>query len=52
MQTNEAIKVCIRVRPLLGHERMSDEIVYYPECPPSSSLQAIRLADGQHYIES
>ena len=30
-QTNEAIKVCIRVRPLLQHELMADEVVYYPD---------------------
>jgi hypothetical protein len=30
-QTNEAIKVCIRVRPLLARDKFSDEIVYYPE---------------------
>ena len=32
-QGNEAVKVCVRVRPLLPHERMKDEIVYYPDCP-------------------
>lgn len=51
-QTNESIKVCIRVRPLLQHERLQDEAVFYPDTPADSSLQAIRLADGQHYIES
>ena len=30
-QTNESIKVCIRVRPLLQNELHKDEIVYYPE---------------------
>ena len=30
-QTNESIKVCIRVRPLLPHEQLKDEIVYYPD---------------------
>mgnify|MGYP006906903298 CR=1 FL=1 len=30
-QTNEVIKVCIRVRPLLRNELHLDEIVYYPE---------------------
>ena len=24
------IRVCIRVRPLLNHERQKDEVVYYP----------------------
>lgn len=50
-QSNESIKVCIRVRPLLQHELMKDEIVYYPESK-DPSLQAIRIADGQHLIES
>ena len=35
-QTNEAIKVCIRVRPLLNHERMADEVVYYPDSNDAS----------------
>ena len=30
-QSNESIKVCIRVRPLLQHELMKEEIIYYPE---------------------
>ena len=29
--SNESIKVCIRVRPLLPHEQLKEEIVYYPE---------------------
>ena len=29
-QTNESIKVCIRVRPLLQNELHKEEIVYYP----------------------
>lgn len=44
-QNNEAIKVCIRVRPLLENERFADEIVYYPDSA-DPSLQSIRLADG------
>jgi hypothetical protein len=50
-QTNEAIKVCIRVRPLLQHELTADEVVYFPDSN-DPQLQAIRLADGQHYIDS
>lgn len=50
-QTNESIKVCIRVRPLLPHEGAREEIVYYPD-NASGSLQSIRIADGQHYIDS
>lgn len=42
---NEAIKVCIRVRPLLPHEVMKEEIVYYPDSS-DPNLQAIRIADG------
>jgi hypothetical protein len=45
----DAIKVCIRVRPLLPNELMKDEIVYYPEqteITRAEGLQAIRLADG------
>lgn len=30
-QTNESIKVCIRVRPLLQNELHKEEIIYYPE---------------------
>ncbi len=47
--SNESIKVCIRVRPLLPNELMKDEIVYYPEqtdITKAEGLQAIRLADG------
>ena len=44
-QTNESIKVCIRVRPLLKNELHKEEIVYYPESK-IPSLQSIRLADG------
>jgi len=50
-QNNESIKVCIRVRPLLHHEQMMEEIVYYPDAN-EEQLQAIRIADGQHYVES
>ena len=37
-QKNESIKVCIRVRPLLQHELMCDEIVYYPDSPDPSLM--------------
>ena len=41
-QSNECIKVCIRVRPLLQHELMNEEIVYYPESnDPSLMVSAI-----------
>ena len=45
----ECIKVCIRVRPVLSHERAKDEVVYFPA---SNHLEAIKVADGQHLIES
>lgn len=51
MQKNESIKVCIRVRPLLQHEFGKEEIIYYPD-NEGSGLVTIRVADGQHYIES
>lgn len=41
-QSNESIKVCIRVRPLLPHELMKEEIVYYPE-GKDPSLQVSNL---------
>lgn len=50
-QTNEAIKVCVRVRPLLEAEKFAEEVAYYPDSN-DPQLEAIRLADGQHYIES
>ena len=50
-QTNEAIKVCVRVRPLLEAEKLAEEVAYFPDSN-DPQLQAIRLADGQHYIES
>lgn len=48
---SEAIKVCVRVRPLLSHEQNCDEVVYYPN-QNDPSLQPIRIADGQHLVES
>jgi|DEB19_MinimDraft_2_1074335.scaffolds.fasta_scaffold179202_2 hypothetical protein len=30
-ETKEAIKVCVRVRPMLQHERSNDEVIYYPD---------------------
>lgn len=50
-QKNECIKVCIRVRPLLRTETGRDELVYYPECA-DPNLMTIRIADGQHLVES
>ena len=50
-QKNECIRVCIRVRPLLQHEQYKDEIVFYPDSK-DPTLQGIRIADGQHLIES
>ena len=35
----------------MPNEIGADEIVYYPD-PSDPNLEAIRLADGQHYIES
>ena len=43
--TMSKIKVCVRVRPLLPHERSKDEVVYYPETS-NNSLQTIKIADG------
>jgi hypothetical protein len=28
--TNNKIRVCVRVRPLLPHEKAKDEVIYYP----------------------
>ena len=49
---NECIKVCVRVRPVLGHERAKDEVVYYPASADADGLEGIKVADGQHLIES
>ena len=38
-QQMSKIKVCIRVRPLLPHERSKDEVVYYPSEGVSTGLQ-------------
>jgi len=32
---SEAIKVAVRVRPLLSHERFREEVVYYPQGGPA-----------------
>ena len=50
-QKNESIKVCIRVRPLLPTEVGRNEIIYYPESS-DPSLMTLRIADGQHLVES
>jgi hypothetical protein len=50
-QKNESIKVCIRVRPLLPHELGREEGICYPE-HENPDLMTVRVADGQHYIES
>ena len=48
---SECIKVCVRVRPLLPREYGKDEVVYFPsEVQPN--LEGIKIADGQHLIES
>lgn len=43
----QAIKVCIRVRPSLPHERAQEQVVYFPpdENDPQG-LQSIKVADG------
>lgn len=58
----ENIRVAVRVRPLLPQEAHRDEVIYYPnfeEGPLSVSdfdnhplIQSIKVADGQHMIES
>jgi hypothetical protein len=48
--TNNKIRVCVRVRPLLRHEKMKDEVIYYPAS--EGELMGIRVADGQHLVES
>lgn len=45
-QSNESIKVCIRVRPLLQHELMKDEIVYYPESKDPSLQVSLLLPNS------
>ena len=49
--TSSKIKVCIRVRPLLPHELHKDEVVYYP-VNEEGGLEGIKIADGQHLVES
>jgi len=34
-----AIKVCVRVRPTLPHERSDDEVVYFPLDPNLEGLE-------------
>ena len=41
----------MRVRPLLPNEIGKEEIIYYPDSK-DPSLESIRIADGQHLIES
>jgi hypothetical protein len=48
---NEAVRVCVRVRPLLSHEFSKEEIIYYPKLD-QGNLEGIRIADGQHLVES
>jgi len=43
---NEAIKVCVRVRPLLKHEMHKDQSIYFPNQFGSEILQGIKVADG------
>ena len=47
----ECIKVCVRVRPLLPREMAKEEVVYYPS-NNTDNLEGIKVADGQHLIES
>ena len=48
----ECIKVCVRVRPVLPHERAKDEVVYFPQNNDNDGLEGVKVADGQHLIES
>ena len=51
-RNSECIKVCVRVRPLLPREMAKDEVVYYPQQNGNDNLEGIKVADGQHLIES
>ena len=53
-RNSECIKVCVRVRPLLPREMAKDEVVYFPSQNTNSNdnLEGIKVADGQHMIES
>ena len=51
-RNNECIKVCVRVRPLLPREMAKEEVVYFPSAPQGERLEGIKIADGQHMIES
>ena len=42
---SQAIKVCIRVRPMLPRERSKDEVIYFPS-QNSNNLEGIKVADG------
>ena len=58
----EAIRVAIRVRPLLPHEAYKDEVIYYPgfeEGPlevrinlMKEAISQLKVANGQHMVES
>ena len=50
-RNSECIKVCVRVRPLLPREMAKDEVVYFPSSN-TGGLEGIKIADGQHMIES
>lgn len=62
MKSKESIRVCVRVRPVLPHERSRGEVIYYPIQSGNEDLevsseqfiefQAIKVADGQNLIES
>lgn len=51
-KNSECIKVCVRVRPLLPKEMTREEVVYYPSQTSGDGLEGIKIADGQHMIES
>jgi hypothetical protein len=39
----ECIKVCVRVRPLLSHERNRSEVIYYPKSGPNDTLDVRKI---------
>ena len=51
-RNSECIKVCVRVRPLLPREFAKDEVIYFPTSSGVDNLEGIKVADGQHMIES
>lgn len=51
-RNSECIKVCVRVRPVLPREMAKEEVVYFPTQTAKDHLEGIKIADGQHMVES